>query len=123
MFWAQDSQRSLGFILASTALWRTSTYIAKADQIQLSAHASDVGSAHVGAVHQAHAVHGADGEDEASVNTVDYAPLFRWSEAMAEVVFGLGLAGRLDVTVVQILLRFRYILEGCHWKMDQLWYR
>jgi hypothetical protein len=35
----------------------------------------------------------------------------------------LGLAGRLDVTVVQILLRFRYILEGCHWKMDQLWYR
>lgn len=91
------------------------TYIAEAGQRQLDAHASNVGGAHIGAVHQTHAVHGANRDDEASVNAADDAALLGGREAMANVLLVLfELDGRLNVLVVRLLLQRHALLRVVH---------
>src|SRR4051812_38012194 len=62
---ARASWKGGGFTRCGTS------YIAVADELQLLGHAGDVGSAQIRPVHERHAVHEADGDDEAAVDAPD----------------------------------------------------
>jgi hypothetical protein len=90
------------------------THIAESCQDKLSAHASNVGGTHVGAIHQTHAVHGANREDKASVNAVNDSTLLGRRKAMANVFLVLDLAGRLVMFVVGLLLQLQAVISAIH---------
>lgn len=84
-------------------------YVFVTDELQLHAHASNVGGTHVGAVHQTDTVHGTNSEDETDVDAADDGALLSRREAMVIVNRGGTRGGGLDVVSQgSVLLR----LEG-----------
>jgi hypothetical protein len=69
------------------------SYVSKAGQDKLDTHASDVGSTHVGSVHERHAVHGTDGNNKSTIDSSNDAALLRDGEAIIVVLLGAELAG------------------------------
>ena len=81
------------------------TYVSEAGEDELLAHAGNVGSTHIGAIHEADAVHGADGDDEATVNAADNPALLLGREAMVVIVMAVAaLVGGIDVAELRVIL-------------------
>jgi hypothetical protein len=79
------------------------TDVAISCEFQLKSHAGDGGGAHVGAIHETDAVHGANSDDQTTINAPDYLPLFLFGEAMVDVFMVLFM-GQLSRTVVAELV-------------------
>lgn len=62
------------------------THVAVVDEVQLDTHAGNVGSAHVGSVHETDAVHCSHGNDQAAVDAADDAALLSLAEAKVVVL-------------------------------------
>lgn len=83
-----------------------STYISEPSEGELLGHARNIGSTHIGPVHQGHTVHGTNGDDEATVNATNNALLFLLGEAkvLAEARVGAQFAIVIDVVHLGPLL-------------------
>jgi hypothetical protein len=88
-------------------------------ETELDVHAGDSGGAHVGAVHQTDAVHGAANQNQTAVGPADDCLLLGEGEAVVDIVIGLGEGGIVDVAGLVLLFR----LVVCHgdgqWREDE----
>jgi hypothetical protein len=71
------------------------THVSKASKLKFGTHTSNVGSTHVGAIHERDTVHGTDGNYQTTINALDDAALLLLGEAMVGIDLGANLAGRL----------------------------
>lgn len=93
------------------------SHISEAREDKLDAHAGNVCGAHVGPVHERHAIHGANGDDETSVDAADDVGLLLFGEAIVIVLLGAELAGShvevLGLDVTRAVADF-FVVVGVH---------
>lgn len=81
------------------------THVAVTSEHELLVHAGNDDGAHVGAVHQTDAVHGANGDDQADVNAADNGLLLCRSKSVGRVIALRDRAHIVEVLALNLFLR------------------
>lgn len=103
---------------------KEATDVAVTCKLEFDAHTGDVGRAHVGTVHQTDAVHGANSDDEATINAPHNGSLLLLREAMADILAVLTrkFAWAVDVAKLPRLLQLTSICGSHGWFSRQCRY-
>jgi hypothetical protein len=89
------------------------TYVSEASELELDAHARNVGSTHIGSVHKRNTIHSTNSHDETAINTSNDAALLLLREAMVVIDLRADLARSLIEMIELGLLLDAVVTIGC----------